>query len=180
MTTYAHDLAQRFFGIMPSSPDIELTLLKGHLLIEEVLTAIVRAGVQRPEHLQFDRMQFHAKAKLARAVFKGPEDSWVWKALGLLNAARNSLAHGLDTNETADLIKRFEAFVRSQEAQIGMSTVEGDAELTVQVRWAIFALYSRLIVFGDVREPNPNALAEALKNWQPRDSGGAPNSVYPE
>lgn len=166
MSTYEHDPALRFTGIMPSSSDIELNLLKGHLLIEEVLTAIVRAGVRRPEHLNFKRMQFYAKAKLARAVFKGPDEPWVWKAVGFLNDARNSMAHGLDSSETADLIRQFEAYVQSHEKLQGMAEHDDAAELIENVRWAIFAVFSRLIVYGEVREPRANALAEALRRWQ--------------
>ena len=179
MSTYEHDPALRFTGIMPSSSDIEINLLKGHLLIEEVLTAIVRAGVRRPEHLNFKRMQFYAKAKLARAVFKGFDEPWVWKAVGLLNDARNSLAHGLDSSETADLIRQFEAYVRSQEELQGMTGFDEDAEMVEHVRWAIFAVFSRLIVYGHVREPRANALAEALRNWQPKTEAAPADPTDP-
>jgi len=174
MSIYEHDPALRFTRIMPSSSDIELNLLKGHLLIEEVLTAVIQAGLRRPEHLSFKRMHFSAKAKLARAVFKGLDEPWVWKAVGLLNDARNSLAHGLDSYETADLIRKFEAYVRSQEKSQGMTGFDEGAEMIEHIRWAIFAIFSRLIVYGDVREPRANALAEALRNWPPNSEAAGP------
>lgn len=165
MNKYQHEPIQRFLGILPSSADIEMNLLKGHLLVEEVLSAVIQVGLRRPEHLTIERMQFSAKARLARALFKGPDEPWIWKAINRLNDARNSLAHGLNSSKTAELIVEFVAYAKEQEGIRGMSDYEEQKTLVDQLRLAMFAIFAHLVIMGQVREPRANALAEALKNW---------------
>ncbi|MNR32234.1 hypothetical protein D3C85_1497990 [compost metagenome] len=148
---------------MPTEQDAELTLLKGHLLIEEILTAVIMNGVKRPKHLDFARMQFHQKMKLARAVFPGEDPDWIWVALKSLNDARNKLAHGLDQAATATAVKKLIDYVLNFDPISG-EVLERGEEPPQPLNWILFSLYSYLIVYGDVVPPRRNQLLEHLSS----------------
>lgn len=162
MPTYEQDkLLARFSAHMPTEQDTELTLLKGHLLIEEILTAVIVNGVKRPEHLDFVRMQFHQKMKLARALFPGDDYERVWAALKSLNDARNKLAHGLDQAATATAIKKLIDSVLQFDPFSDEMLLPGE-EAPSPLNWVLFSLYAHLIVHGGVMPPHRNRLLEQL------------------
>lgn len=101
----------RFMEHMPPKEDTELGLLKGHLLIEEVLTKLIERSTKNPKYLLDAKLNFAQKIYLARSLDGLDRNEWVWGALRKLNNARNKLAHGLDRELIACMLEEFTAVV---------------------------------------------------------------------
>lgn len=85
--------AERFDKLLPIDADELTIILKGHLLIEEQLRAIIRALVANPEHLDEARLTFANSLHLARAVAGHFNKGVCWSAAKQLNVVRNLIAH---------------------------------------------------------------------------------------
>jgi hypothetical protein len=82
-----------------------LVVLKGHLLIEESLDAIISAFVFHPEFVQAARLRFGQKLSLARAMSLDEHKNGMWDIAFNLNSLRNELAHSLHSPKRAAKIK---------------------------------------------------------------------------
>lgn len=69
-------------------------VLRGHLWIETALVGLIRATVERPEALSFDRMMFAQKLQIAHAIGAVHEPAMPW--FRALNKTRNRLGHQLE------------------------------------------------------------------------------------
>lgn len=135
----------KFIDHMPNSGDVELALLKSHLLIEEVLTHILLKKAQNPQHLKKTQISFSSKATLARCFSDLDGSPWIWTALKKLNSARNSLAHDLDRNDFADKLEDFVSYVETTQGKIDPSLV---SEKLSSFHYAVFNLYSALSAYA--------------------------------
>jgi hypothetical protein len=107
----------RFVEYLPQDGNAELSLLKVHLLIEELLNLVIERNMKRPDFLQEARLPLEKKLVLAQGFLNGASDAeWVWRAIGLLNQARNKLAHNLD-NEVIE--RKLDAFINCVESVEG-------------------------------------------------------------
>ena len=83
----------------PDEADLTLQVLKGHLIIEEQLRAILSRLLFYPEALKGDQgasFDCHQVICLVQAATKYTHDeSWIWQAAKRLNRIRNALAHNL-------------------------------------------------------------------------------------
>jgi hypothetical protein len=99
----------RFQRYLPSDRDPVLVILKCHLLIEELLRALVDRRVNEPSALNDARLSFNQYRCLAKAFIAHPKFDWLWEAIKKLNSVRNALAHKLEPHEIdvriAELIK---------------------------------------------------------------------------
>jgi hypothetical protein len=84
---------KRFAEHLPKDGDKELSLLKCHLLIEELLTVIIERNMMRPEFLQ--------------DITGRSQHEWIWSASAALNVARNALAHNLDKKVVDEKLEKF-------------------------------------------------------------------------
>ncbi len=84
----------RFIDRFGEDNPYALSLLKGHLLIEEVLEEIIVSACRDSQPMYEARMSFFTKIKLAQAI--DGQQSPVWNCMEKLNGARNELAHGRD------------------------------------------------------------------------------------
>src|SRR5690554_5207536 len=100
----------RFNKLIPDK-DIELIILKGHLLIEEILQDILEYFTKNRKYLLEINLTFYQKLYLCRSLvsFFHPH---IFDSIKLLNEIRNNLAHNLepkDFNKKIDkLIGMFE------------------------------------------------------------------------
>lgn len=72
-------------------------VLRGHLVLEELLYQWLQSHCLSPEHLDEARLRFSQLVPLVRALQKipvGPPS--LWQSLNKLNAFRNALAHNLE------------------------------------------------------------------------------------
>ncbi len=101
---------KEFFELFPEDGNIELSLLKGHLLIERHLNKLIERGTEHPEFIPKE-LRFAQKLKLARSHSQNANKTHLWTAISLLNEARNELSHSLETKELEKLIQKFINFV---------------------------------------------------------------------
>jgi len=99
---------QRFYEHMPDVDDMIISILKGHMLIEEQLFELIIVQAEKPQALKDSRLSFHQILCIAEALlwYKGSE--WVWSSCRKLNSIRNALSHEL---EPTNLRKNIEEFL---------------------------------------------------------------------
>lgn len=129
----------RFLQHLPKNGDVELALLKCHLLIEEVLTKLIARSTKHPEFLPKVRLSFAQKVWLARTITNLGEESWSWEALRRLNEARNELAHGLLAQELNGKLDEFIRVVEDKHGAPADSVIGGPFG---RFQWAAFTVFS--------------------------------------
>jgi len=65
---------ERMRRLLPRSTDLVVIVLKGHLLIEERLEAIMQEQVQHPASLKKAELSFYQKLCMCRALLGGTPD----------------------------------------------------------------------------------------------------------
>jgi hypothetical protein len=92
--------------------DPTYSLLKAHLLFEEMLQAYIKQKMPHPEALSGARLTFAQRLAIARAFSTElMPDDWRWHAIGQLNKLRNSLAHKRSTKDLATEIDQYAEMV---------------------------------------------------------------------
>ena len=99
---------KRFFKhIAIDETDRVLVVLKGHLLVEELLREYIKARVTNHKYLDDARLTFHQCLCIARSLSNNNDNSKLWKSIKLLNTLRNKLAHSLEPNDIDNKIDEF-------------------------------------------------------------------------
>jgi hypothetical protein len=98
---------RKFFKNLPHGKDITLVVLKGHLLLEEQVRAIVDERLVTPSALLDSRFDCHQAICLAEALCPKDVDPSVWKAAKKLNRIRNDVAHNLSPKGLNDRLMDF-------------------------------------------------------------------------
>lgn len=136
----------RYITHLPRSGDVELTLLKTHLLIEELLTHILEKKSLKPAHLRKAKLSFAQKIVLIRCFSDIAESSWVWGGLKKINDARNSLSHKLEREEIEGKIADFVDYVETQTEPIDAKFL---SEKFSRLHYASFYLYSEISAYAN-------------------------------
>ena len=84
-----------------------LILLKGHLLIEELLRGYIDRKLPNPAAFKHDQFLFAKVLMLCRALTPSKVRSWAFDAAKKLNDARNEVAHELDSPEMQSKLESF-------------------------------------------------------------------------
>ena len=92
------DCVFRYDEHMPETDDLTLVVLKGHLLIEELLVELGHLALPHAEYLDADRLSFHQLACVVRASVPRESDP-AWELILSLNSLRNDLAHNLESSK---------------------------------------------------------------------------------
>ena len=125
-------------------------VLKGHLLIENLLERILKKSSQNPEKITTANLSFHKLACIVQAIFESKCGLWVWNAIFELNTIRNILAHNLEISEIDEKIDRFIEHVEEE----GNGTIEvGDDFGFDELPMAIINVHSELWKLLDTLEP---------------------------
>ena len=90
----------KFWEHMPlQTKDETLIVLKGHLLLEDLMREYCASKVKNESALEEARLTFRQVLGLTQAFMPYQSDSWVWKALTKINQIRNRLAHNLSPKD---------------------------------------------------------------------------------
>lgn len=101
-TAHWRDLADNHFrGIS----ELSLIVLKGHLLLEQFLTALISHYTRSSADLAEARLQFTQKVALVKAFVIFPFPGEFWDLLKVLNQLRNDFAHELQPTKLDDHLK---------------------------------------------------------------------------
>lgn len=86
--------------------NIEMSILKGHICIEERLKEFIELKLPNPRNFfsEIGRVSFNFLLSLARSL---DSDEKVWGLISQLNKVRNRVAHGLDNDKNALLLREF-------------------------------------------------------------------------
>jgi len=101
-------------AILEGITDGTLMILKGHLLLEEVLYSAVRRKCPNPIHLESAQLRYLQLVHLVHALYLIPtpeqrgdfKEELFWDALEAFNTLRNRLAHKLEPKDLSVLLKR--------------------------------------------------------------------------
>lgn len=85
----------RYDEHMPDTTDLSLIVLKGHLLVEEMLLELARLLLPHACFLDEARLTFHQLARVVRSAEPLKSDDKCWDLILALNSLRNELAHNL-------------------------------------------------------------------------------------
>jgi hypothetical protein len=92
--------------------DGTLLVLKGHLVLEELIRAKLEAAVQEPNQLRRANLNFFNVLGVARAVFGDVQDAShgeprsLWDVVEAWNTLRNRLAHRIEPTDTVQILRR--------------------------------------------------------------------------
>lgn len=134
---------QRFLSLLPHGKDPELVLLKGHLLIEEQIRALIDHRLQNPQALKEAnaKLETHQAIQLAQAFFPPGHMVEIWRAVSKLNSLRNTIAHSIQKKES--LADRIEAWVQS--APTGAKDLDDPTVRFEITLWSLFEAVSSLV-----------------------------------
>lgn len=103
----AVDAKLRVMKHLPQQGDLSLIVLKGHLLIEEILFAIVESSVKYPDAIRSANLRYYTLASIAKALSYEDRAAPIWDAVFVLNALRNTFAHNLEPRDLEDKLRQF-------------------------------------------------------------------------
>lgn len=118
-----------------------LILLKGHLLIEELLRSYIDRTLPNPAAFQHKQFLFAKVLMVCRSLTPPKIKSWTFDAAKKLNEVRNEAAHELDAFE---LQRKLEAFIDVVEKHSKNSVFPPMARGETRLSMAITDLYSEL------------------------------------
>lgn len=85
----------RFKQEMASVDEVTHVLLKGHLLLEEAMAAVIDQYVFHRENVEDARLTFAQKMHLSKALCLRKNSLDEWALIAAINTVRNDLAHNL-------------------------------------------------------------------------------------
>lgn len=135
------DAFKRFLGLLPHGKELDLVILKAHLLVEEQVNALIDERLKNAPALKKAKLGSFHRICLAESFFPEDFQPWLWPALRKLNELRNDIAHQLSPvgiNESIDHI------IKSIPGDIGKvsSTRQERFEMTL---WSLFDAVSELV-----------------------------------
>jgi hypothetical protein len=99
--------------ITPTPGDPTHSLLRAHLVFEQLIDAFLEKTLAHASALSDARFTFSQKLAMARAIAQGFAPShWTWQAVARLNKIRNSLAHSPGPKLAHDLHEYVEYCVK--------------------------------------------------------------------
>jgi hypothetical protein len=116
---------------LPEGEDLQLLILKGHLLAEEQLFYLLRGLARDPQPLEEANLRFRHAALLCAAFVRDDSDRWVWQRLLELNKLRNAMAHQLEPDSFSGRVLEF---VTGVESAIGFGAPDDTASLASRLR----------------------------------------------
>jgi hypothetical protein len=145
---------RRFIDLLPHTKDVDLIILKAHLLIEEQVNAIAAARLVNPGVLMGEhRFESVYRIKLAQSFFPAEKHLWVWKALEQLNTLRNRVAHSIEPKGKDNIMKNVVELVP------GASSKE--SSLQEQFEFALWLLHSAVSALVEPPRGEPIELVQA-------------------
>jgi hypothetical protein len=88
--------------------DVEIMVLRGHLLLEEELYALLSARLPQARFVLEANFRFTQLVAIAKSLIFREEDRPVWLAIEALNSLRNKLAHRLEPKGYEPLVRQID------------------------------------------------------------------------
>lgn len=145
MTSHEIESIRRFYSLLPKTDDLELVVLKAHLLLEEQLFALVFERVKNEKSIKDAKLGFNQILKVAKSFFDVEQEPYIWKSLERLNSIRNKISHRL---EPRDLELKLEEFIQGYPSGLvdESENIESNLGLTLA---SLFVSLSSLVKYED-------------------------------
>ena len=105
----------KYRTMLPKTDDVSLVVLKGHLIIEEMLLAIVENHCATPSKLEHAKLSFSQLLHVTQALVRQPAHDELWSAIAQLNRIRNSLVHNLEPEKIDKELSALNQFCHSDD-----------------------------------------------------------------
>jgi hypothetical protein len=104
---------------LPMAKDPTTVILRGHLLVEELLDEIISVNLKEPTAVKDARLTFYQKMRLAQGFIGIGAQEFTWKPIEELNKLRNQVGHKLpDTALISKLDNVLKAFFEDEFGEI--------------------------------------------------------------
>ena len=114
-STYDPKYVFRYDKHMPDTDDLSLIVLKGHLLIEEMLIDLRDKLLPHAEYLDSVNINFNQLLHIIRSAIKSKHDHKSWDLIADFNRLRNKLVHNLEPPKLESLlIQLFNVYSQTQ------------------------------------------------------------------
>jgi hypothetical protein len=95
MTQDTHRYFEELKAHLPMVKDPTVIILRGHLLIEDLLDRLIAANLKNAHFIQDARLTFFQKLCLAKGIVGSSNEDSTWKSVEELNKLRNMISHNL-------------------------------------------------------------------------------------
>jgi hypothetical protein len=133
-----------------------LVTLKGHLVLEEKITAAIEKFVFHSEHLDAARLTFAHKLAIARSISLDESGNSMWDLVKAINKVRNTLSHSLKSARRTDAMNELRS-VYTKEMGGKLENWEKDDEAAM-----VLSSISHCLGFLDAFEQEVERFKEAV------------------
>lgn len=127
MTEPLSEIQRRFIDEVRYIDDAAQIVLKGHLVVEDILNRALESFVLHGEHVEEARLQFHQKLELCRAISLSDNNNNMWNVIKKINVLRNALSHSLDQERRSKAVQSLQS-IYDQEFPPESRKIEGISE----------------------------------------------------
>jgi hypothetical protein len=121
------DIQNRFYDEVKYVDESSQILLKGHLVVEDLMNQALEAFVFHGEIIEDARLQFHQKLDLCRAISLNDHNNNMWNLVKKVNVFRNALSHSLDPARRDKAVQALKS-VYDQELPLSTRIIDGIPE----------------------------------------------------
>jgi hypothetical protein len=90
------DIQKTFIEEIRYVDDTAQIVLKGHLVVEDLMNKALESFVFHGDHIDDARLQFHQKLELCRSISLKDNKNNMWNLIKKINSLRNALSHSID------------------------------------------------------------------------------------
>jgi hypothetical protein len=100
------EVLKQFADEIRQVDDVAQIVLKGHLVMEGLLTEIIETFMLHGEFVEIANLRVHQKIALCRAMSTSDQNNGMWELVSGMNTVRNALAHSLDPDRRSKAIQK--------------------------------------------------------------------------
>jgi len=99
------ELQKRFTDEIRYVDDIAQVVLKGHLVMEDLMTEAIQTFLFHGDMIEDAQFRFAQKIALCRGISTSEQSNGMWTLIAKINSLRNALSHSLDLQRRAKAIE---------------------------------------------------------------------------
>lgn len=135
------EINARFTDQLRYVDDIAQIVLKGHLVMEELMTEAISEFLLHKNYVEKARLQFHQKLQLCRSMSVSDNENSMWTLISSVNSLRNHMSHSLDHEERT---KRIEALHDMFAEEFPDSVPVDESEMPRQAAICVYSISASL------------------------------------
>jgi hypothetical protein len=116
------EIQQRFTDQLREVDDVAQIVLKGHLVMEGLMTEAIETFLLHGEFIETAGLRFHQKIAFCRAISTSEQNNRMWDLVSSINALRNALSHSLDSDRRSKAIRTLRAIYEAEFKDLPNST----------------------------------------------------------